>query len=556
MKKIAFLVLCCFTFYRVEAAINDSGHILFLVQQGENNQALDLYKEYVKKIGHHDFDLIHKIGLGILDQGYRQKDPEIQLMALFGASISAHDDAYYIIEQCSQSPFPQIQLVSINALARIQNDRADQAILRAMTSNQPLIRLEAAFLLCQKNHPQAISQTESLMCKMPKEVHPLFAQLIAIVGNEQSTRILRKMLNDPSEKVRIAAVLCSAENGRDDLLPEIRQLTSQLSFAQQEACAKALGILKDEKSRAKLQRLTSSQYPYVALTAHQSLYQLGDEESTQPIIESVQKGNVFAITLLGQIEGSEDLLVTLLDNPDIQIRVNASIALLEREDPRCLPGLSEILIRDKRDLGFTRLSSPSGALTGWKAVTSASQILKEDEAAYSQNINFKEKILRHVRDLPETSFLELAEGILYRRQNELIPVVIELLIDLRTENAINLLKKYQQQIGAPLLRQSCNLALYELKEEGPYGTYLREWVKAQQNHEMIHFRPFLSWDKRDSDDTYTLTPEETAALLIHAFEAFAVNQDDEGINLLLDAIQYGNAKNKYALAGLLVRATQ
>jgi len=43
---------------------------------------------------------------------------------------------------------------------------------------------------------------------------------------------------------------------------------------------------------------------------------------------------------------------------------------------------------------------------------------------------------------------------------------------------------------------------------------------------------------------------------LQSFEAIAEKHDLEGIDILLDAIHDGNEKNRYALAGLLLKALQ
>lgn len=534
----------------------NSGHLLYLISQNKPQQSIDLYNQQLQATGEHNYELLHQIGLALLKAGFQQKDPEIQLMTLFGASISAHDDAFYILEEMLQSPVPQLQLVALSTLSKAQNDRADKAMIRAMAAGHPLIRLEAAYQLCLKKHPQAVSQTESLMYKMPSEILPLFPQLFAAVGDAHATRILKRMMNDPSEEVRIATVAAVTKQGRDDFLPQIRKLSSQQSYAQQEICAKALGIFQDENSKAKLQKMAQSQFPYVRMAAWEALEETGDNDALLKIKAAAEQEDLFAIQLLANREGSEELLHNLMNHPKLQVRINAGIVLLHRQDPRSTKGLAEILIRDKRDLGFSTISTPGGSMTAYKATPSAGELLKDEAESYAENIQIKEEILTLALDLPEESFLQVAEGILSAGQNELIPKVIQLLGELQTEKAVDLLKKYYQKPGAPLIRHYCNLALYQLKEEGPYAQCLRDWVKSQNKIGLIQFRPLALWDKRDIDAPYILTPEETSRLLVDSMQAFASLHDKEGIEILLDAIRDGNAKNRYALAGLLVRATQ
>lgn len=532
---------------------SEAGRILFLIQQGQHDKGLELYQQHFQEQGHHDYALLHQIGLGIVEYGFKQKDPETQLLALFGASVSAHEDAYHIIEDSLKSPFPPIQLIALNSLERFQSDRAEKAIYQALSSNNPLVRLEAVLQLCKKKDPQAINQAETLMYKFPKDYRSIFPQLFAMVESEKATRLLRKLLNDPDETVRLAAILSIAKYKRDDLLPQIRQVSLHINYAQQEAAAYTLGLLKDEQSAPQLIRLTKSQYPNIQIAALLALYQLGKKEVDTQLIDLAKKENLFAIAALGEVEESIPTLIALLQNKNLQVRVNATLSLLKLGNENCFLTLKDLIIRNKHDLAFTESSSPGKSIKSWKAISSASQILKDDLSAYVANIELREDILRDAAKISEKHFYVLAEGIFQTRQNDLIPVTIELLEEHATKEAIQILKKYHQKVGAPLVRNYCNLALYRLKEEGPYGELLRQWVKNQYKEAFIRFRPFEPWQ---FNSKHELTPEETSRLLIESFETFAKNQDNDGVAMLIEAIRSGHEKNKFALAGLLIRATQ
>ncbi len=549
-----FLTLIALHASDLSPASIQTGRLSFLIQQGEHEQALKLYQKMFQTTGQHDFEVLHQMALGILDYGFNQHDPECQLLALFGASVSAHEEAYYILEESMKSRFPQLQLVALGALARIQNDRADQIMLRALGSPSALIRFEAVHQLCKKKHPQAVNQTESLMYKTPRAFMAIYPPLFAMVGDVPSTRILRRLLNHPSKSVRVAVYLSIAKYKRDDLLPIIRPQLTQLHFAQQEACAYALGQLKDQQSLAKLEQVASSSYPVVALTAQIALYRLGQEKAIEAIEQAAQKGDLFAIAALGDIPDHPRVLLSLLSHANLNVRFNALIALVHQHHPQALELMSEILIRDRRDLAFTKQSSPGHTLKAWKVTASASQLFKDDMNAYQEHLGLKESLLEEVRHQSEAHFVALAHQIFNNRQNDLVPFIVELLEDLDTPAAIDCLKQHQQQLGAPLVRNYCTLALYRLQEEGPYGEQLRQWVKNQSKTQMIRFEPFSPWELGETP--HTLTPEETSQFLIKAFETLGLQQDNQGIETLIETMATGHGKNKYALAGLLLRATQ
>jgi HEAT repeat protein len=534
-----------------------SNHILYLMHIGETAKALQAYQHYHTEAGHNDFELIDQIGLILLDQGYRTRDPEIQRLTLFGAGISMNEKALYILEDAMMNDDPELQLIALNLLSRLQHDRAEQAIHRAMGSNILLIRLEIAFKLALKKDTKAVAQTEALMAKVPEVLWPIFPQIYAASGSPEAKKILRKLMTHKDEPVRIATILSLTENGHDDFLPHIRRMLSHHGPAQQEACATALGVLKDESSANHLLTLTKNPNANVKLAALASLYRLGRHEVTKEIEVLATSGNIFAIKALGNIPGTENTLFKLIQQDNVQIKVNAAISLLKLRDPRSLIVITSLLLSNTRDYALGKISSQGTSLQAFKIVPSAQQNLEKDPFALELSLHMREDLLTEAVELPEREFIALANHLLDSQQNDLIPVLIEILQNHPTPAVIELLKKHQQKVGAPLIRNYCNLALYRLKESGPYAQNLLDWVKQQRDIDLIKFRPLVPIDQREKlTTTFELTPEETSRLLVDAFEAFASNQDDHGIDALISVIQTGNSKNKYALIGLLMRAIQ
>lgn len=560
MKKTLFC--CALLFINLmpisavpEKSVVESSRILFLMQAGHTHTAMKLYQQYYEQLGYHDRDLIQQIGLALLDQGNEASEPETQLLTLFGAGISMNENAIYILEEGLKSPNPQLQLVAMNFLSRLQNDSADEVLKRGMGSNYLLIRLECLSHLAEKKVPSASEYADALMCKVDPKLLPLFPQFYAMVGNADAMKVLRKLLSNPKEKVRVEAIYNATKYGRDDLLPMVRLLATHHLMGQQEACAAYLGVMKDEASAPKLEAMVNSGSATVRLAALQALYRLGRHEVLADIEKAAKAHDLFAITMLGDIPGGENCLSELSKSSNIQVRINATLALLNRLDTRCLPTLADLLVRDSRDLAFAKLSSPSKALYCYKVIPSARQNIKEDPIAFELSLNIRETVLEKTLKFPEQNFLQIANSLLEVQQHDLIPTVVDLLEELRTPGAIALLKKYDQKIGAPLIRNYCTLALYRLKEEGPYADQLKAWV-AQQQKENFIFRPMIPWEMREESGPHQLTPQERSRLLIESFETLAENQDDWGINVLLNAICNGNSANKYALAGLLIRAAQ
>jgi hypothetical protein len=191
-----------------------------------------------------------------------------------------------------------------------------------------------------------------------------------------------------------------------------------------------------------------------------------------------------------------------------------------------------------------------------KAVPSAELRSKDSTIDLSYSLAIREHLLRESAHLPQTQFLQLARRILSKQQNDLVPTLITLLENLQTPDAIALLKEGAEKLAAPLIRDYCHLALYRLNQEGPYEEYINHWVMNQKKADLIQLKPLLPWKYRLEQADYTLTAEETSRLLIEAFLSIASRRDERSISFLLEAIQLGNPLNRYALMGLLMKATE
>lgn len=535
----------------------DREHVSYLMQTQEIDASIALYESYKKELGRHDFEVLQQMATIILEQGIRSSDMETQLLSLFGASIAGLSSSIDILEQGLKSKNGETQMASIQFLARMQDDRCDELLTKAMSSEFLAARMEAGFHLASRKHRKSTGQIEALMYKVPHEYWFYFPQFFALIGTNDAIGVLRHLMEDGNSMVRSEAILCAARYGRDDLLGKIRSHATHLHTDEQEASATALGFLKDSKSIPQLQKLSHSSASNVQLAALRSLYLLGDFSVKEKIEALAKENNLFAITTLSEIPGSEETLFQLSQHESIHVRTNAAIALLKRRDPRALKMIEEILLRDSRDLGYQPQFSPGRSLTSWKVVPSLQQHQKNlpfDLDAVSMNL--REELLIGCVELPQNDFLHIAHRLFDTRQYELIPLLVNLLSNHQTEDSLKLLKRKAQLAGSPQIRAYCNLALYRINQVGPYEENVRAWVTRHKVTEMIRFRPTLPWNMRTVESPYELTPEESSRLLIEAYQTLADRHETQAIDLLLNAIKEGNPRNRHALAGLLIRALQ
>lgn len=531
-------------------------HSLYLMQQGQIEESIQKYQEYSELAGRHDFESLQQMGLILLQKGIQSQDQQTLMMTLFGAGLCGSAGAIDILEKGISHPDPQIQLLALHFITKFEDDRIADILNRAMSSDYLGIRMEAAFYMAQTKHPHAVGQIEGLMYRLPPVFKPYFPSLFALLGTSDATHALRRLIEDPDPQTRVESILHVARLGRDDFLPALQKRLTHTHIAELEATAFAMGVLKNSDSIPRLKKLALSPTDTIRLAASAALFQMGDRSHVPTLLRLAEQSNLFAISSLGAISGTEESLASLVSSNDLQVRINAAIALLQRRDSRCLESLSEILITDSRDLAFHPFTSVGRTLSAIKAIPSAELRAKDPTIDLSYSQAMREHLLRESIHLPEEHFLRLARRIFIKGQNDLVPTVIGLLENLQTENAIRLLKEGTGKMGAPLIRDYCNLALYRLKEEGPYEEHVNHWVMNQKEAGLIQLKQLLPWKYRLEQTDYTLSPEETSRLLIESFLSIASRREEKSISFLLEAIQNGNPQNRYALMGLLMKATE
>lgn len=529
--------------------------ILYRAKTGDLKKAVQLYQFFCQQTGRNDLNLVQQIAQAILEQGARCREPEDQLLAVYGAGITADPQLIYILENGLNSQHPIIQIISLQFLEEMPDDRAYQLIKKCMNSPQLGIRYEALAWLSEQKDPDAPSQIESLMHRVDSTLHCFFPPMLALCADSHSTALLRQMIHSTEPLVRLATILAIAECRRDDLLSLIKSGAVHGDPAEQEAAAYAFGILKDHSSIRELERLSRNSFSQLRLAALHSLYLLGRLESRASIEKLAMSGDLFAITLLGEMQGANELLFKLAKSSNLQVRANATMALLNLRDPRCLHTIKELLFKDNRDYILTVQASKGQTLKSWKMIPSCTQQLKDEELAKEKSKTVREAILEQTAQLPQEHFLKLAQELITAKQLDLFPKLTGLIEKLGTEESVDFLKAQLGLPGNPLIRNYCNLALYRLKEEGPYGSAVIDWIAREWHGELINFNISENSEKKSVNCSYSLSLAETSRLLVDSLVALATQKDPRAIDALLITIAHGNPKNRFALAGLLMQAT-
>ncbi len=560
MRALFFISLIGFSLlFGKENPMPDKRHILYLMSIKEVEQAIDEYLTLYRHEKKHDFEVLEQMCLTLLEMGSASPNPEDQLLTLFGISLSGSSNLFLsFLDTAIKSPFPEVQAAALQILSSVHEDKSNELISIGLKSNFLQIRFETLFYLIHRKTVNSLGQVESLLNLLPPAAKPLFVELYAIHGSFESIQILKQLINDKDPHVRITAILYSALYQRDDLLLNIRSSLTHSDPLIKEAASFALGYLKDLNSTQSLKKIAStSNFPETKLAALISLYRMGHIEAGNAISTLAKEGNLFAIGLLGEISGSDNLLEELITHKDSNISLNAVVALLARKNPKVLPQLLTLLQTDVDVTGFTPFTSPGHSLIAWQKVSTGA-IKDKDQKNHlkAASLHFQEDLLAKSLELPGKNFLELAKTLMQSKQTKILPLLIRLLENEGSEETKALLIEKAYSPLHPLLRSYCKLALYRMHINDFYRTEFLKWLAHQKNTKMIEFRPMLEGDssKQKHKQNFTLSPEEISGLFIESFDALASNHDPDGIEFLLESLRDGHTKNRYAFAGLLLKS--
>ena len=531
--------------------------INLLIHQGKINDAIDeilLCKE------HKDFYLesktLERLGLALLRTGMYSDNNQDMLLSLYGTGISLNEKSIPLIEYAMFTENVLLQQIAVTILARYDTEETNRILEVAMRSCFPIVRLEAAYILASKRTPSAYGQIEALMTKLDERAKPVFCELFAIEGQKDSMSQLHRMLFDRDEEVQIEAILALSSQNRDDVLPILKAISKEPTAKRNEALSYALGKFQDSSSCDFLRIQAQNHSDCTALAALASLYTLGEEDAYIQIEQRARSGDLFAISLLGTLQsGSVQVLYEALKSSDMQIRCNAAISLLQRKDPRCINSLYELFIDTPKDLAFYLVYSPAKTMSHVNVVSSATLKANKIPFLFEQSLSLREQLLSQTLELSEEHFLSIAEAILLNHQLDLVPILMSLLENMRSDKAIELLKAHQMHLGVPYIRAWANLVLFRLHEEGPWAKNLIDWIRQTKDDAMFEPRVPLPFRMRSTQSPHKLSLDQKAELLIGSFEALSEGRNEEGICTLLYAIRHGNPHNRYTLSGLLMRAS-
>jgi HEAT repeat protein len=473
-------------------------------------------------------------------------------MGISGAVSSNH-----LLYSFLKSANPQVQAAALQLASQMFDDEAEKILLSALSSPFFMIRMEALFYLAARRSTKTFEQIQSIHSLVPPFFYPYFADFYALDRSESSLVELRKMVVDQREEMRLAALLAILKYGMEDLKTVISPILSQKNPIELETVAYTLGLMQDLSATENLKKLTSFPQIEVRLSALYALIKLGYTDYSIEMERLAKEKNLFAISMLGNLNFGESVLIPLLQDEEVTIRLAATLALLHQRNPVVMPYLLDLFDINRNILCLVPIYSPGKTMFYWQLVPLKSI---SDPTGKKNCMTFTgmflENLLSEALELGDKPFIQLSSALFAKRQDWIVPKLVRLLENLQSPLSIELLKEKSELLGAPLIRSYATLALFRIGQDSASRETLIKWLLTEKQTEIIRFRPMIeeSLSVARGESSYQLTPEETSGFLIEALDALSQKREEKNIIYLLTLMKDGHPKNRFALAGLLLRS--
>lgn len=549
-KIVPFLILFCILSTTIYGATSNShSQIAYFLQNHQFPSAIWTYQKKAYLDKRHDPALLEKIATAILEEGMESLDIPKKLVAYYSMVACSYMPTLSQLNTAIRARHPGLQIAAIHLLKQHTDDRSEEILKLGLTSPFPIIQLTTACVLAQKKFPKAYALIESLFFKVPAAMHIYFPEFFATLNTLESKRRVIQFINDRDEKIRIAAVISSMHHKIEETLPYIQSMLTHTNPLEQEACLFALSHMNDTSSLSRMKSLIESACDEVALSSSFALYTLGYHEYYMRIVALAERENLFAIALLGSIPEANECLYKLLKNSNFTVRMNAAIALLQLRDSQCVPVIMEIFQVVNEGTDLVQITSQGGCMQYIKTLAKRKGAQKNEPR---NSVPILGNLLVQSSELTQSDFLTIAKFLLNSKNCTLIPLAVQILENLQTPEAIDLLEYGASALGNPLLRGYSQISLFKLGRYSLTPTFHQFLQKSLQIS-------LVNYDEiRDTKNIgiFTLQPEEKLRLILTSLQVIASESCEESIDTLLQCLGNSHEMNRYVLAGLLLQCIQ
>ncbi|HHT9133651.1 MAG TPA: HEAT repeat domain-containing protein [Candidatus Avalokitesvara rifleensis] len=249
------------------------------------------------------------------------------------------------LQEKNESVEKELAEKSLALLKKAVDNKDQKALVEALRSQYPEVRVAAAKALAQTDNPETVSAlATALRNDREKDVRVAAAQSLGELGDESAAESLLRALNDENVSVRESAARALANFKGEDVVKSLTGLLNENTTPVAIAAAESLGQVGSAKAVEPLLELLNNKNAKVREVVAIALGKIKDPRAVPPLINSLKDPEErvrYAADSLGSIGSSEGVepLIELLSKGSPRLRESAATALGQIRDERALEAL-------------------------------------------------------------------------------------------------------------------------------------------------------------------------------------------------------------------------
>ena len=554
-------LLCICTFLSLQCsalepdpAPSNGSSIAYLAKKGELESATQFLIDNFESQSQ-DLSTFRQLARAYLTRVLNSHKTQDQIFAFMGLALAGENATLLeLLSPHLNGRDPQLSLAAVSLIAKVNNDSARKQLRLTQSSPFLPIRLEGAYHLALQQDPQAYNLIEALYIKSPEALHPLFPELYATLGTAPALAQLRRLLHSFDSQVRLQAIRSISQHKLLSLSPSLLSLSQQIDIPQREASASAIGDLELYAASDILESILHQHDSTVQIAAAYSLFRLGQFTFQSPIVKAAEHNNLFAFPLVAQLDQHRDILYMKLQSSSQLVRANAAIALLSSADKQSLGHILPLLCPETQHQVLLPSYSPGLSLSAWQWVPVTGSKYKKRQLL-ELGLRAREQLLLQCNNFSSCDFLTLARHLIDQRQNDLIPLLMQLLVSRENQSIIRLLEESSESLGAPLIRLYSRLALYQICPTAEHKQALTTFTRENCTNK-LNIRPLTPDMSPLQDHHFSLSPRENSALWIDSVQALAQTRQLDTLQFFLQLLPLAAPRQQATLSGLIIQMSQ
>jgi len=255
------------------------------------------------------------------------------------AGLSFHkDSALPMLKQLAQSSDKRDRLAVVEALNAINTPNALKLLLQ-LARSEPDEQVRCEALLALSNH--GVKEALPFLAELVQKGKPTIANTAAIGltrYGEEGRKVLRRLLNSERRETRLAAAKALVTLNDPAAIETLKQQANASDIPQRITVLQLMARAGDEKALRELIGFLSHDEPLIRLRARLSIYAVGKQAIPlllQTLDSPDSKLRAESALILGalKVDVAREKIVSLLKDPDPQVREAARMALSRLDEP-------------------------------------------------------------------------------------------------------------------------------------------------------------------------------------------------------------------------------